>query len=202
LFIELTDHLRCPADHDESFLVLLPSETADRSVRSGTLGCPVCNSEYPIREGVVQFVAPSERPGAPASVSAEALHAFLGLAGPGGYAALVGDVTALAAELAGLDRGVHFAAVAPVPGLAESRALSLIEAGRVPFRTASLRGVVLGGGYGSDPRWVGDALRTVLPGLRVVGAGAPPVLDGLEILAAADGWWVGRKGGKAGGAGK
>jgi hypothetical protein len=24
LFIELTDHLRCPNDHDESFLVLLP----------------------------------------------------------------------------------------------------------------------------------------------------------------------------------
>jgi hypothetical protein len=26
MFIELTDHFRCPADHDESFLVLLPIE--------------------------------------------------------------------------------------------------------------------------------------------------------------------------------
>ena len=26
MFIELTDHLRCPEDHEESFLVLLPDQ--------------------------------------------------------------------------------------------------------------------------------------------------------------------------------
>ena len=41
MFIELTDHLRCPADHEESYLVLLPDEIRERSVRAGRLGCPV-----------------------------------------------------------------------------------------------------------------------------------------------------------------
>jgi hypothetical protein len=38
MFIELTDHLRCPEEHDEASLVLLPDELAGRSVRTGTLG--------------------------------------------------------------------------------------------------------------------------------------------------------------------
>lgn len=194
MFIELTDHLRCPADHDESFLVLLPTETVDRSIRTGVLGCPVCNAEYRIDDGVVFFSETTERPSAGASVSADALHAFLGLAGPGGYAAFVGDVSSLAGEMAERNRGVHFAAVQPADGLVESRALSLIEAARLPFRSASLRGVVLGTGFGSDQGWVEEGLRAVLPGLRVVGAGAAPKVPGLEVLAAADGWWVGKKG--------
>lgn len=193
MFIELTDHLRCPADHDESFLVLLPDTTDDRSVRSGTLGCPVCHAEYRIADGVVQFTAPRARPPAAPSIAADQLSALLGLAGPGGYAALVGDVTALSAAISPLTPGVHFTAVAPVSGLVESRALSLVEAERMPFKRGSLRGVVLGSGFGADPRWVADALRTVLPGLRVVGAGKAPQLDGLELLAEAEGWWVGRK---------
>ena len=42
MFIELTDHLRCPADHEEAFLVLLPDQMDGRAVRGGALGCPVC----------------------------------------------------------------------------------------------------------------------------------------------------------------
>lgn len=192
MFIELTDHLRCPADHEESFLVLLPTETVDRSVRSGILGCPVCNAEYRIEGGVVLF-AEAARAGVGSTVDPDALHAFLGLAGPGGYAALVGDVTSAATALFTANRGVHFAAVEPVPDLEESREVSLLRAARVPFKTATLRGVILGHGYGGDERWVRDAMRAVLPGLRIVGAGTTPAMDGLEILGAAEGWWVGRR---------
>mgnify|MGYP001546789563 FL=1 len=193
MFIELTDHLRCPADHDESFLVLLPEVTEGRSVRTGTLGCPVCRVEYRIDGGVAIFAPRPDRPAVAPPIPGTALHALLGIAGPGGYAALVGDVTALAPSLARSVPGVHFAAVRPVAGVGESPALSLIEADRLPFKRASLRGVVLGSGVGADPGWVPDAFRAVLPGLRVVGAGAAPSIDGLEVLAAADGWWVGRK---------
>ena len=42
MYIELTDHLRCPENHEERFLVLLPDRVEDRSVRTGQLGCPVC----------------------------------------------------------------------------------------------------------------------------------------------------------------
>ena len=51
VFIELTDLLRCPEPHEEQFLVLLPDQMQDRSVRSGKLGCPVCHREYRIVDG-------------------------------------------------------------------------------------------------------------------------------------------------------
>ncbi len=43
MHIELTDLLRCPADHDEAFLVLLPDRMEGRRVLAGHLGCPMCN---------------------------------------------------------------------------------------------------------------------------------------------------------------
>ena len=199
LFIELTDHLRCPAPHDESFLVLLPDVVESRQVRSGTLGCPVCNATYPIIEGVVHFGAPTapapQRPSAaphhpstPPPVAG--LAAFLGLSGPGGYIAMVGDVASLARELAGSVPGVHVAAIDPPAGTLGSDRVSVIEAPRIPVKGRQLRGVILGGGYGAAPEWIAEGIRTVLPGLRVVGAGPAPVRDDLQVLAAADGWWV------------
>ncbi|MFI5235718.1 MAG: hypothetical protein ACHQXA_08410, partial [Gemmatimonadales bacterium] len=170
MYIELTDHLRCPADHAESFLVLLPGETVDRSVRSGLLGCPVCNAEYRIVDGVVLFPASPERLSVRAPVTAEAVQAFLGLAGPGGYAVLVGDVAGIVTALAAAVPGVHFAAIDPIEPVIESRIVSAIVSDRIPFKTASLRGVVLGGGYGGAAAWAAEGLRAVLPGLRVVGA--------------------------------
>ena len=55
MFIELTDHLRCPAGHEESYLVLLPDEMQERSVRAGRLGCPVCGRTYEVKEGVLDL---------------------------------------------------------------------------------------------------------------------------------------------------
>ena len=42
MHIELTDHLRCPREHAEAFLVLLPDRMDQRRVVAGHLGCPVC----------------------------------------------------------------------------------------------------------------------------------------------------------------
>ena len=197
MFIELTDHLCCPAAHDESFLVLLPDEVVNRQVRSGTLGCPICNATYPITDGVVRFSAPApqrpsaspQRPSAPAPVLG--LAAFLGLSGPGGYVGLVGDVAALARELAGAVPGVHFLGVNAPAGTVGSDRVSLAESPRIPVKARQLRGVVLGSGYGEDPEWIAEGVRVVLPGLRVVGAGTPPERPDLQVLAAAEGWWVG-----------
>ena len=197
MFIELTDHLRCPVSHAESFLVLLPDAVENRQVRSGTLGCPVCNATYAIADGVVHFSASApERPGAaPQRSSAPApvagLAAFIGLSGPGGYVGLVGDVAALGRELAFAVPGVHFAGINAPPGTLGSDRVSLMEAPSIPVKGRQLRGVVLGTGYGSAPEWIAEGLRVVLPGLRVVGAGPAPDREELQILAAADGWWVG-----------
>ena len=192
MFIELTDHLRCAAEHDESFLVLLPDQVTNRQVRSGTLGCPVCNATYPIADGVVRFgpapTPPPVPPSAPPPVSG--LAAFLGLSGPGGYVGLVGDVAALGRELTGAVPGVHFLGVNAPAGTEGSDRVSLAEGPRIPVKARQLRGVILGSGYGEDPKWIAEGVRVVLPGLRVVGAGPAPERDDLQVLAAAEGWWV------------
>src|SRR5215213_7313657 len=94
MFIELTDHLRCPVDHDESFLVLLPDTIEDRSVRTGQLGCPVCTRTFELVEGVLDTGdAPAGNSSlAQSSLDPEAVTALVGLSGPGGYLVLVGEV--------------------------------------------------------------------------------------------------------------
>jgi uncharacterized protein YbaR (Trm112 family) len=191
MFIELTDHLRCPAAHDESFLVLIPDRSEGRSVVAGLLGCPVCHREYRIADGRTDFGAPPvDTPGAPDPALAEALAVFLGLAGPGGYVGLIGEAGGLASELSQRLPGVHIAAVNPPAGSAMGPTVSLLRSPRVPFKSRSLRGVVLSQPFAADAQWQAEAISAVLPGLRIVGQGAAP--PGLEILGEAGGWWVGK----------
>ena len=42
-----------PADHDESFLVLLPDRMDGRSVIEGQLGCPVCGRTFLLSDGIL-----------------------------------------------------------------------------------------------------------------------------------------------------
>lgn len=194
MFIELTDLLRCPEPHEEQFLVLLPDEMQGRSVRSGQLGCPVCHREYSIVDGVPLLgrsaVVNRHRTSA---ITPDAIAAFLGLAGPGGYVAVVGDVPGLDGALVESLPGIHVAAVNPPSDTAELPMLSILRSRLIPIKSRSLRGVVLAEGFGDDTDWIVEAIRVVLPGLRVTGAGPAPARDDLEVLAAAGGWWVGMK---------
>lgn len=191
MFIELTDHLRCPADHAEQYLVLLPDRIVERSVIAGRLGCPVCGRTWPVVEGVAELGGPPPGPPSGAVLDPAAMHVLLGLSGPGGYAALVGSAAeawrGLAAEL----KGVALVAVNPPAGIADAApALSVVRAPLIPLKARSLRGVVLGAEVSNDPHWVREAARATLPGLRVVGRGAEPELPELELLASAEGHWV------------
>jgi len=197
MFIELTDHLRCPVEHAESFLVLIPGEMTGRAVHSGVLGCPVCHREYRIQDGVVCFEeepAAVEPAPAGAVVDAGAIALFLGLEGPGGYVALVGDAAAYAGGLGRLWPGIHLVAVNPPRGLAGGDSLSILQAPRLPIRNRALRGIVLGAPFGRKDRWPEEALASVLPGLRATGQGPVPQVPGFELMAEAEGWWVGRSG--------
>jgi uncharacterized protein YbaR (Trm112 family) len=190
MFIELTDHLRCPADHAESYLVLLPDRMDGRSVREGRLGCPVCGRTYPLVSGILDLGG--ESPDAPGStlLEPEALTALVGLSGPGGYLVLVGSPADRWPEVSELNPGVGLVAVNPGPEIAEAPGISIIRSAMLPLKTRSMRGVVLGSPYGGDPRWIADAVRVVLPGLRVAGEGAIPSA-GIDLMASAGGVWVG-----------
>jgi len=190
VFIELTDHLRCSADHGESFLVLLPSRMEGRVVLAGDLGCPLCGRTIAIVEGVAEFGGGA--PTAPrTALGAEAAATFLGLGGPGGYLALVGGTGVLAPELERLLPGVRLVAINPPARLPPAYPASVLRSSRLPLKPACMRGVLLGPGL--SPEWVADSARALLPGLRIVGEGDPPSLAELELLASAEGVWVARR---------
>jgi uncharacterized protein YbaR (Trm112 family) len=195
MFIELTDHLRCPADHDEAFLVLLPDRVEGRSVQTGTLGCPVCDRRFELRDGVLDTGdAPSPGSGArPGELTAEALAPLAGLNGPGGYLVLVGPPAALWRDVAALVPGVTLVAVNPPPEVVDEAGISVLRGGRLALKTGSMRGVVLGRPYGGEPAWVEEAARVVLPGLRVVGEGPDPDPELVDLMASAGGVWVGTR---------
>jgi len=191
MFIELTDLLRCPNPHDESFLVLLPDRMDGRSVRTGQLGCPVCGRTFDLMNGVF------DAGGAPAAsaentgLGAENVSVLIGLSGPGGYLALVGPVASLWEDVARLNPGVALVAINPPEEVQDSAGISVIRGGMIPLKSRSVRGVVLGKPYADDPAWIRDAARLVLPGLRVLGEGDQPPEDLIEVMASAGGVWVG-----------
>jgi hypothetical protein len=193
MFIELTDHLRCPADHAEQFLVLLPYRMEGRSVREGQLGCPVCHRTFTLVDGVLDVGGAPTVEDTPSALDAESLSTLVGLGGPGGYLALVGAPAAAWREMAELNPGVGLVAVNPPAGVADQATLSVVRGSRLPLKSHSMRGVVLGRPYAADPVWVGEAARVLLPGLRVVGESADPGTDSIDLMASAGGVWVGTR---------
>jgi hypothetical protein len=193
MFIELTDHLRCPAEHEEQFLVLLPHRMEGRSVREGQLGCPLCNRIFTLVAGVLDVGGAPAVEGATSALEAESLSTLVGLGGPGGYLVLVGPPAALWREVAQLNPGVGLVAVNPPAGVADQETLSVVRGGRLPLKSRSMRGVVLGRPFATDPAWVSEAARVLLPGLRVVGESADPGAESIDLMASAGGVWVGTR---------
>jgi uncharacterized protein YbaR (Trm112 family) len=194
VFIELTDQLRCPADHDESFLVLLPDEMDGRSVRTGQLGCPVCGRTYPVVDGVLDTQDATPAEGLYGSVlDADSATTLVGLHGPGGYLVLVGPVASAWKELGELNPGVALVAVNPNADVADAPGISVLRGARLPIRSRAMRGVILGRPFAADRHWVREAARVVLPGLRIVGEGRDPPPELIDLMASAEGVWVGTR---------
>lgn len=204
MFIELAELLRCPRDHEPMPCVVAPDEMDGRRVVSGTIGCPVCEVEHKIVEGIVGF---GEDPllGAGSRSDdltvenmpdADDVQALLNLDSPGGYVILVGSGARLAAELAANTSDVHFVGLNPPPELRESESLSLLRSpARIPIRDGSVRGVLMGREYVRN-RWMDDAGRVVATGGRLVAVVDELSAVGVQQLAVGGGMWVGEKKGE------
>ena len=92
--------------------------------------------------------------------------------------------------MAQLNPGVGLVAVNPGRDVADAPGISVVRSATLPLKSRSMRGVVLGSPYGDDPRWIAEASRVVLPGLRVAGEGAAPDAA-IDLMATAGGVWVG-----------
>lgn len=203
MHIELTEMLRCPEPHQEGFLVLSTGEMSGRMVRHGLVGCPVCQREYRIVDGVVHFegagtrdagrgVSHATRPPSPVP-RPDVLQALLDLSGPGGYVVLLGTAARAGAELAPLVGGIHCIGVNAPDDLAELPVLSLLRcASLIPLRGAMARGVVVGAELAS-PAWLAEAVRVLLRGRRLVVADEEAVPAGVRHLVTGQGLWVGEK---------
>lgn len=213
MFIELTEILRCPNDHEESYVVCVPVEMDGRRVIRGGIGCPVCHAEYPVVDGVAYFGGEGEgrserasegaaravRPRARAQVApsptydVSALQAFINLEGRGGYALLVGSAGRLGAEIAALVPGVHFFGVNPPDDVQPSAAFSVLRSPRaLPVKTQSVRAVAVGADHAAEP-WLTDGVRVLLEGLRFVVENEDAHPGGIAELARAAGLLVGEK---------
>lgn len=193
MFIELTDHLRCPEPHDEQYLVLLPGAAEQRRVRTGELGCPVCGRVWALVDGVFDAGGGSVPADDAAAVSADALIAFAGLNGPGGYLVLAGTAASRWREVQAQLPGVGLVAWNPPATILDEPGVSVLRGKVLPLKRNSMRGVLLGGEQSRDLDAVRDALRVTLPGLRVAGEGPAPAGERMELLAEGGGWWVGTK---------
>jgi hypothetical protein len=84
-------------------------------------------------------------------------------------------------------------AVNPPASVLDGSGISVIRSSRLPLKTGSMRGVVLSRPFADDVSWVKEAARVVLSGLRIVGEGKEPDPDIIELLASAEGVWVGTR---------
>ncbi len=151
----------------------------------------MCGKTYRVTEGIARLGEIPRLSEPDTVLTAESVEALVGLSGPGGFLALVGVGAALCNNLAERVDGVHIVCVNPPSDRRAVSAVSILEAGRIPLTARSVRGVVLAPGYASSAGWLEDAKRVVLPGLRIVGEGPVPAMDGLEVIASAAGVWVG-----------
>jgi uncharacterized protein YbaR (Trm112 family) len=192
MHIEMVQSLRCPAEHESSWLVARTDRLEARHIVAGVLGCPICGREYPIVEGILKLGTPIEREGVDlgpeAAVRAAAL---LGLTSPGGVVLLAGAWSSVAVEVASMADGVHVLAMdaqgsAPPAGLGVSR----IDAGAtMPLGEGVARGIALDQAH-ADPNILELAARALRSRGRLLAPARADVPHVLEELARDDAWWV------------
>jgi hypothetical protein len=192
MFIELIDAIRCPADHPPSSLVAAFETVTDRDVIAGMLGCPVCRSEFQIRNGELWLVttalpAPATRALNPEE-DALRLAASLDLRSENGFAILRGAWCALADRIADISP-TRLVLLDPPLNTARGPGRSIIHAGgTVPFAPATANAAAID----DDERAYGLSL-TVKPKGRLVGPLNVQLPRETKELVRDDRWWVAEK---------
>ena len=163
MLIELVDVLRCPRPHEETWLVASADRTERRRIVDGTLGCPICRAEYPIRGGVADFAggaASRASPGAEVSPDeAMRLAALLDLTPGPGFALLFGSWGRYAAEITALTP-VPLLLVNPPENVGASEGVSVILAGDVlPLASGKARAAAIDPALGVPPAVAADTVR-------------------------------------------
>ena len=203
MFIELVDALRCPREHEESWLVLAATRIEARHIRVGTLGCPVCRAEYPINDGIADFrLGTSPDGAAPArsasrgsdaidDVNAEHLAALLDLDDALGFVVLVGAWAHRAAELLEREPVPPLLVLDPPEGLPILPGMSGVRSGSsLPLAAGAARAVAVDD---ADATRLASAAHVTRSGGRIVAPATAIVPEGVRELARSATVWVGER---------
>lgn len=195
MFIPLVDVLRCVRAHEETWLVASIDEARDRDIVTGTLGCPICLAEYPVRDGVVLFddVPNSAGPpaGAPSEEGAIRVAAALDLTDARMTALLHGSWGAYAPIIRGLSPA-QLLLVNPPHGITSGDGVSIVRSRHVaPVARGSVAAVAVGEGAAGS--MLDSLVATLKPSGRMIGGVRLAVPAGLTELARDEEVWVAQR---------
>ena len=190
MFIPLVDILRCVNPHEETWLVASIERAEDRFIIDGTLGCPICLAEYPIRDGVVYFTEAEIQSGSvsPEEPEAMRLAAALDLTEPRKTALLQGSRGAHAHLIRGFSPA-QLILLNPPRGSTSGDGVSVIVSEKVPLAQQSVDAIAV-----DDSFRLEESGATTLPALkrggRLLAPVSTPVPNGFNELARDDDVWV------------
>lgn len=171
MHLDVVPVLRCPNQHEESGLVLVADQTEGRHVITGILGCPVCEAEFPIRDGIAHFADCEARGSAHKDIDVMRLAAMLGLTEPGGVILLEGQWES---------------AVDAIGTFADALVLILCASKRLPLAPRALRAAAIDTPNEEIAIWLRPKGRLVAP----IAVPLPPEIA--ELARDAE-YWVGER---------
>jgi len=182
MHIELIDLLRCPRDHEETWLVAALNAVQDRYVIKAKLGCPVCGENYFIRGGIADLragesvIATSESKPADADAAIR-IAAFLNLTRPGSLVVLEGNYANLASAISEMTE-CRVIALNPCTLINDSEhTASVFADSRIPLGTASVDAIAL-----DNDTLIGDVARVLKPSARLVAPATAVLPPGLTEI--------------------
>ena len=181
--LAIVQRLICPASHASTPLVVRADLAEHGRMQKGVLGCPACQVEWVVDNGVAHFGARAELP---PNIAPEAttLAAFLGLTDP--QLVVTDGVPAQIVEA--LVREFGAVVVALDADVAPTTATVLDGAAIVPLADGIASGAVLL--RSRDAAFVASAVRSIAPEGRLVGSTALDLPAGVSEIARNDVLWV------------
>lgn len=168
-----------------------------RHIVEGELGCHVCQSHYPIVNGIADF---GRRPRSGAAEArrdladdsaAMRVAALLGLAEPGGVVILTGTLASLAHPMAMMVGDTQLLVINPAGPIGFGDTVSVLTTtAAIPLANGSCRGAAIDATH-SEPAFLAEVTRVLKTGARLVAPASASLPDDVTELARDDRQWVG-----------